>query len=173
VTTPSKPMKPPCWPNSKDWLDGKTEIEEGLLTGLKAEWDADIFDPDDPNKRDTIIEADDKFKVRFRVQLQGKLWSAMTGTWYFDLGFAPIGNPTPRGSFDLSQVIPNPAQLSVAGWNGCKDQCIEVELTLAATDIPANSPSTVYDVVGKFALESCGQLVLVGHESLPDYQFTR
>lgn len=176
MTTPSAaapPTKPPCWPNSKDWLDGKTELNEGFPKSMKAEWDADILDPDDRNKHDTIIEADDTFIVRFRVQLQGKVWTAITGTWCFDLGFTPIGKPTSRGSFDLSEVIPNPADLCVANWNGCQTQCLLVELPLPATVIPANSPSTVYEIVGKFALTSCNQQVLSGWEPLEEYQFTR
>lgn len=174
MTTPAPlPTQPPCWPNTKDWLDGKTELEEGLPRSMKAEWDADILDIDDRNRHDRIIEQDDNFVVRFRVQLQGRLWKAVTGTWCFDLGFTPIGRPTTKGSFNLSDVISNPASLCVRDWTGCKTQCILVEVTVPALAIPALEPSTVYEVAATFELESCGQLVLSGMEALEEYQFTR
>src|SRR5258708_5879930 len=159
MTTP--PTSPPCWPNSKDWLDGKSELEEGLPRSMRAEWDADILDLDDRNKHDRIIEQDDKFLVRFRVQLQGRLWKAIIGTWCFDLGFTAIGKSA-GPSFDLSEKLSNPGELCVDNWTGCTTRCILVEVTVPASIIPAEKPSTVYEVAAKFALISCDQLMLPG-----------
>lgn len=171
MTTP--PTSPPCWPKDKDWLDGKVELEEGLPRSLRAEWDADILDVDDRNKHDRIIERDDKFLVRFRVQLQGRLWKGMTGSWCFDLGFTPIGKGTSKGSFNLSDVLPN-ADLCVNNWTGCQSQCIEKEVTVPPGTIPAEKRSTVYEVAAKFELRACDDdlLLIAGMEALEEYQFT-
>ncbi len=141
MTTP--PTSPPCWPNSKDWLDGKSELEEGLPRSMRAEWDADILDLDDRNKHDRIIEQDDKFLVRFRVQLQGRLWKAIIGTWCFDLGFTAIGKSA-GPSFDLSEKLSNPGELCVDNWTGCTTRCILVEIHSALGDRgrAAGSPAT-------------------------------
>jgi len=173
MTTPSLPTRPPCFPNSRDWLDGNLELTEGLPKSLRARWDADILDVDDRNQHDRIIEQDDNFLVRFRVELEGRLWTAITGTWCFDMGFTVIGRPTPRGNFNLSEVIPVPADLCVTDWTGCKTQCILVEVTVPAILIPANKPSTTYEVAASFDLMSCQRLMLSGLEALEEYQFTR
>jgi hypothetical protein len=173
MTTPLLPTRPPCFPGTTDWLDGKWELEEGLPKSLRARWDADILDQDDKNKHDTIIEQDDSFLARFRVELKGKLWKAITGTWCFDMGFTIIGKPTSRGNFNLSELIPSPADLCVPDWTGCKTQCILVEVTVPASLIPANKPSTTYEVAASFTLLSCDQLVLAGRESLEEFLFTR
>src|SRR5262245_17267354 len=110
------PTSPPCWAG-KLWREGKVELELGLPRSLQASWGADILDLDDRDKHDKIIERDDHFLVRFRVELRGRLWKAMTGSWCFDLGFTPIGKGT---SFDLSEKLPNPARLCRNNWSGCE-----------------------------------------------------
>ena len=78
------PTQTPCWPDDPDWLDGATEIFLSAKN-LKACWDADILDDDD-KFHDTIIEANEAFQVRFRVELKGRLWKCVCGHWCFDLG---------------------------------------------------------------------------------------
>jgi hypothetical protein len=166
MTTPA--TSPPCWPG-KLWTAGKVELELGLPRSLQASWGADILDVDDRNKHDKIIEKDDRFLVRFRVELKGRLWKAMTGSWCFDLGFSPIG----KGSgFDLSEKLPNPAVLCRTGWSGCNTRCIQVQVNVPARIIPVEKPSTVYEVAAKVALNSCGELLLAGMEPLEEFQFT-
>ena len=92
-----KPEPSKCWPNDPDYLDGKTEIELPSERFTKAFWDADILDLDDKNRQDTILGTQELFKVRFRVELHGRLWKCMTGDWYFDVGFTPSG----AAQFDL------------------------------------------------------------------------
>ena len=84
-----KPEPSKCWPNDPDYLDGKTEIELPSERFTKAFWDADILDLDDKNKHDTILGTQELFKVRFRVELHGRLWKCMTGDWYFDVWIHP------------------------------------------------------------------------------------
>jgi hypothetical protein len=158
----------PCWPDNKDWLDGKTEIEVSARH-LKAHWDADILDTDDKNKHDRIIDRDDTFQVRFRVQLEGRLWKCICGSWRFDLGFTAIGKGT---NFDLSDYLANPAVLQVNDWRGCDTLCIELLITVPAGTIPADKYSTVYEIAAKFELRCCDEHVAVaGYEALEEYQF--
>lgn len=173
TTPPTLPTSPPCWPGDKDWLDGKVELFEGLPSSMRAEWDADILDTDDKNQHDRIIERDDSWIVRFRVQLKGRLWQGMTGTWYFDLGFAPIGKGTSQDHFNLSEVYPG-ADLTVPNWTGCQTRCIEKQVTVPAGTIPAEARSTVYAVAAKFELRACKDelLLIAGMEDLKEYLFT-
>jgi hypothetical protein len=85
-------------------------------------WDTDILDLDDRNKRDTIIGDEELFKVRFRVELQGRLWKCITGDWLFDVGFTKIGR---EKSFYLSDLLPGDANFQYRGWRGCDTLCIE------------------------------------------------
>jgi hypothetical protein len=173
------PTHPPCWPNDPDWLDGQTEI---FLSAkhLKAYWDADIFD-DDKNPHDTIIESKEVFTVRFRVQLQGRLWKCICGHWCFDLCFTAIGDGK---DFNLSDVLPDSLkqQLRLCDWSGCKTRCIEICIDVPAGTIPADRCGTLYEVGAKFELHCCGdcdaddnqkreQLALAGHERQGEYMF--
>jgi hypothetical protein len=171
------PTQPPCWPGDPDWLDGSTEI---FLSAkhLKASWDADILD-DDKNPHDTIIESNEVFTVRFRVQLQGRLWKCICGHWCFDLCFTAIGKGT---DFNLSDVLPDSLsdQLRVCDWTGCKTRCIEIRIDVPAGTIPAGYCGTLYEVGAKFELHCCGdcdaddkceQLAVAGHEPQGEYMF--
>jgi hypothetical protein len=167
------PLRFPCWPEDRDWLDGKTEIFLSTKH-LKAHWDADIID-DDKNKHDTILERDEAFQVRFRVELEGRLWRCICGHWCFNLGFTAIG----RGEdFNLSDVLPDPKQLHVKDWKGCDRRCIEVCVTVPPGRIPADGCGTVYEVAAWFELRCCGDcddekshLAVAGYEALEEYQF--
>ena len=97
------PTKAPCWPDPPGWLDGATEILLPSSKYLRAHWDADILDIDDKNVEDTIIERKDTFHVRFRVQLEGRLWRCICGHWCFDVGFTAVGDGE---SFNLSDKLP-------------------------------------------------------------------
>ena len=74
------PPKSDCWPGDQDYLDGAIELFLPSEKYLKAYWDADIID-DDKNPQDTIIESNEAFNVRFRVELKGGCGSvfAVTG----------------------------------------------------------------------------------------------
>jgi hypothetical protein len=167
------PLRFPCWPDDRDWLDGKTEIFLSTKH-LKAHWDADIID-DDKNKHDTILEREEAFQVRFRVELEGRLWRCICGHWCFNLGFTAIG----RGEdFNLSDVLPDPKQLHVKDWKGCDRRCIEVCVTVPPGRIPADRCGTVYEVAAWFELRCCGDcddekshLAVAGYEALEEYQF--
>src|ERR1700726_3657188 len=113
--TEKKPEPSVCWPNDPDYLDGKTEIEMPSERYTKVFWDADILDLDDKNQHDTIIGTEELFKVRFRVELRGRLWRCMTGDWLFDVGFKPIG---PGRGFYLSSLLPGATGLEGKGWRG-------------------------------------------------------
>jgi hypothetical protein len=168
------PTKAPCWPEERDWLDGKTEIQLSTRH-VRARWDADIIDVDDENKHDTIIERKDTFIVRFRVQLEGRLWRCICGHWCFNLGFTAIG----RGEdFNLSDVLPDPSVLEVRDWKGCDTLCIERCVTVPPGRIPVERCGTVYECAAWFELRCCGycdeeksHLALAGYESLEEYQF--
>ncbi len=119
------PTKPPCWPGDPDYLDGFTEILLSPEKHLKAYWDADIVD-DDKNPQDTIIESNEAFQVRFRVELKGRLWKCICGHWCFDLGFTSVGDGK---NFDLSDMLPDALkpQLRLCDWKGCDTRCIDIQ----------------------------------------------
>ena len=171
------PTSAPCWPDDDPkWLDGATEIELPSSRYLRAQWDCDILDIDDKNPSDTIIERSDTFKVRFRVQLEGRLWKCICGNWCFDLCFDSIG---PGQDFNLSGVLPNPSELRLNDWEGCTTRCIDVWVTVPPDTIPpVDSCGSLYEVGAKFELRCCGdcdepnsQLGVAGHESLGQYMF--
>jgi hypothetical protein len=167
TTTATSPTRQPCWPDDPDYLDGYTEIDLPSAKLLRARWDVDILDPEDepPHK---IIEADDRFKVRFRVALLGDLWSCIAGDWWFDLGFTPIG--AGRG-FDLSDLVGRERSY-VRNWQGCRTRCVELVIEVPANTIPTEYCGTVYECAGKFQLYCCGRPVaVVGFEALEEYQF--
>jgi hypothetical protein len=170
-----RPTKAPCWPGDPDWLDGPTEIELPSSRYLRAYWDCDILDTDDKNPHDTIIDHGDVFKVRFRVQLEGRLWWCICGHWCFDVGFDSIG---PGQDFNLSGVLPNPSELRLNNWEGCKTRCIYVCVTVPPNTIPAGYCGSLYEVGAKFELRCCGDcdapdshLAVAGHEDLGQYMF--
>jgi hypothetical protein len=174
------PTKAPCWPNDKDWLDGPTEIflPSDYPKYLKACWDADILD-DDKNKHDTIIESNEAFKIRFRVELKGRIWKCVCGHWCFDVGFTSIGDGP---KFNLSDVLPDASVLKICDWEGCETLCIEKWVTVPPGTIPAEYCGTLYQVGAKFELRCCGDcdsddkqqrghLAVAGHESQGEYMF--
>jgi hypothetical protein len=173
------PTKPPCWPGDPDYLDGFTEIFLPSEKYLKAYWDADILD-DDKNKQDTIIESNEAFQVRFRVELKGRLWKCISGHWCFDVCFSSIGDGT---DFDLSDVLPDALkpELRLCDWDGCETRCIDITITVPPGTIPAGYCGTLYEVGAKFELRCCGDcdckdkehghLAVAGHEPEGEYMF--
>lgn len=169
----------PCWSGDPDWLDGPTEILLSSERHLKAYWDADILD-DDKNHYDTIIESNEAFKVRFRVELKGRLWKCICGHWCFDVGFTSIGDGP---KFNLSDVLPDPLkqELRLCDWQGCQTRCIEICITVPPGTIPADYCGTLYEVGAKFELRCCGDcdcddkahghLAVAGHENQGEYMF--
>jgi hypothetical protein len=162
------PTVPPCWPKDRDYLDGKAEIELPPERYTKVFWDTDIIDLDDKNKQDTILGTQELFKVRFRVELVGKLWKCITGDWVFDVGFTPIGR---EGSFMLSSVLP-PDSLVVAGWRGCDTLCIELVVEVPPGTIQIQGEVEVYEVAAQVYLRCCdGHIAVAGYEALEEYEF--
>jgi hypothetical protein len=168
------PTKAPCWPDDRDYLDGRTEIELSTRH-LRAYWDADIIDVDDKNKHDKIIEREDPFEVRFRVELKGRLWKCICANWCFDLGFTAIGRGT---DFNLSDVLPDRSVLQIRDWKGCDRLCIDFTVYVPGGTIPAEHCGTVYEVAAFFELRCCGycededsHLALAGYEALEEYMF--
>ena len=171
------PTKPPCWPDAD--LDGFTEIFLPSEKYLKACWDCDIID-DDKNPQDTIIESNESFQVRFRVELKGRLWKCICGHWCFDLCFTSIGDGQ---DFNLSDVLPAALkpQLRLCDWEGCKTRCIDITIVVPPGTIPADYCGTLYQVGAKFELRCCGDcdcekkehghLAVAGHEPEGEYMF--
>jgi hypothetical protein len=168
MTTP--PTTPPCWPNDPDILDGKTEIELPPERYTKALWDADILDLDDKNKQDTILGTEELFKVRFRVELRGRLWKCITGDWLFDLGFTSIGPGT--SPFYLSSLLPGDPNFGYPGWRGCDTLCIERIVTVPPGTIQIQGDTEVFETAAKVELRCCdGHVAVAGYEALEEYQF--
>ena len=173
------PTKPPCWPGDPDYLDGFTEIFLPSEKYLKAYWDCDIID-DDKNPQDTIIESNEAFHVRFRVELKGRLWKCICGHWCFDLCFTAIGDGT---DFNLSDHLPAnlKEKLRICDWEGCKTRCIDICIDVPPGTIPAGYCGTLYQVGAKFELRCCGDcdcekpehghLAVAGHEPEGEYMF--
>lgn len=169
MTTPV--TAPPCWAGDTDYLDGRTEIELPAERYTKVYWDADILDLDDKNWHDTIIGTEEVFKVRFRVELRGRLWRCMTGDWLFDVGFKPIG---PGPGFYLSSLLPGASGLSFTGWRGCDTLCIDETVTVPAGTIKISGDAEVYEVAAKCELRCCdGHIAVAGYEALEEYEFFR
>ena len=171
------PKESKCWPGDKDYLDGSTEIFLPSERLLKAYWDTDILD-DDKNPLDTIIESNEAFQVRFRVELRGRLWKCICGHWCFDLGFTAVGDGP---DFNLSDVLPDnlKEKLRLCDWEGCQTQCIDITITVPPGTIPADYCGTLYEIGAKFELRCCGScedrehghLAVAGHENQGEYMF--
>lgn len=169
-----------CWPAEDTWHRAHTRIELPSERYLRAFWHAEILDVDSRNPHDRIIERRDPFLVRFRVELEGRLWRCISGHWCFNVGFSAIGTGP---DFNLSQRVPNPAEFQVPNWKGCDGLCIEKSVTvfggaIPAEAIPADCCGTVYEVAAWFELRCCGdcgdpnsQLACSGFERLGEYQF--
>lgn len=169
MTTPV--AAPPYWVDDKDYLDGRDEIELPAERYTRVYWDADILDLDDKNKRDTIIGTEETFKVRFRVELQGRLWRCITGDWLFDVGFKPIA---PGDGFYLSSLLSGAPGFSVSGWRGCDTLCLEQTVTVPPGTITIDGDAEVYEVAAKCELRCCdGHLAVAGYEALEEYEFFR
>jgi len=171
------PIQLPCWWRDPDPVDGVTEIELPSKKYLRARWDADILDTDDKNINDTIIDHNDTFRVRFRVQLDGRLWTCICGNWCFDLCFLPICGGT---GFCLYSVLPDDlkSKLRINDWKGCQTRCIYVYFDVPPGTIPVEYCGSLYEVGAKFELRCCGycddpdsQLAVAGHEDLEQYMF--
>jgi hypothetical protein len=160
------PIDHPCFPDDKDYLDGRREImlPKGEFT---AHWDLDILDVNGvrPNR---IISIRDAFEVRFRVELIGRLWYCMCGTWCFDVGFTPIG----KGSgFNLRDKVSDPGLFDFK-WCGCERRCIEVCIPIPAGTVPAECCGTLYEVGAVFKFHCCDKLSpLTGYEPKHHYEF--
>jgi hypothetical protein len=164
-----------CWPGEDDWHRAHTRIELSPEKHLKAFWHAEILDIDSSNPHDHTIERRDPFLVRFRVELEGRLWRCICGHWCFNVGFAAIGEGP---HFDLSQRVPDPAEFQVPDWKGCDTLCIEKWVTVPADVIPADHCGKVYEVAARFELRCCGgcddpnsHLACSGFERLGMYDF--
>jgi hypothetical protein len=167
MTTPTTSR---CFPDDKDMLDGKTEIELPPSKYTKVFWDVDILDLDDKNQEDTILGTEETFKVRFRVELRGRLWRCITGDWLFDVGFKPIG---PGPGFYLSDLLGSSA-FEVPGWKGCETLCIERVVTVPGGTIKIKGDTEVYEVAGKVELRCCdGHVAVAGYEALEEYEFLK
>ena len=177
------PCKPPecgpsgrhCWPGEDDWHRAHTRIELPSERYLKAFWHTDILDVDSPNPHDRIIERRDPFLIRFRIELEGRLWRCISGHWCFNVGFTAIGA---GDDFNLSQYLPNPGVLQIPDWTGCRTLCIELPIRVPPDTIPAGYCGTVYEVASWFELRCCGgcedpnsHLAASGFERLGEYQF--
>jgi hypothetical protein len=164
-----------CWPTEDDWHRAHTRIELPSERYLKAFWHAEILDIDSPNPHDRIIERRDPFLVRFRVELEGRLWRCIGGHWCFNVGFTAIGA---GDDFNLSELLPNPGELQIPDWTGCQTLCVERTVPVPADTIPAGYCGTVYEVAAWFELRCCGgcqdpnsHLAASGFERLGEYQF--
>ena len=144
-----------CWPDDPDALDGFTELFLPSEKYLKAYWDCDILD-DDKDPLDKIIESNEDFHVRFRVELRGRLWKCICGHWCFDVCFTAIGDGP---DFNLSDRVPKAVkdQLYLCDWEGCDGTCIDITVTVPAGTIPAECCGTLYEVGAKFELRCCGE----------------
>jgi hypothetical protein len=158
----------PCWPDDPDYLDGKAEIELPPERFTKVFWDADILDLDNGKKHDTILGTQELFKVRWRVELRGRLWKCITGDWYFDITFTPIGRD---GSFYLSSLLPNELNFRYPNWRGCETLCIERVITVPPGTIKIQGDVQVYEVAAQIDLRCCdGHIALAASEALEEYQ---
>jgi hypothetical protein len=161
------PKKKRCFPDDPYYPDGYTEIDLPSERLLRASFNAEILEPPD-EPQPNIIQADEPFKVRFRVALEGELWYCMCGDWWFDLGFAPTGGG--RG-FDLSDVLGR-EKFYYRNWRGCDTRCIELEIYVPADTIPVEYCGTVYQCAAKVQLFCCGRpAAVVGFDVLGSFQF--
>ena len=163
-----------CWPGEDDWHRAHTRIELPSERYLKAFWHTEILDIDSPNPHDRIIERRDPFQVRFRVELEGRLWRCISGHWCFNVGFTAIGEGQ---DFNLSSHLP-PGELQIDNWSGCQTLCVELTVTVPPNTIPVGFCGTVYEVASWFELRCCGgcqdpnsHLAASGFERLGEYQF--
>jgi hypothetical protein len=167
TTTVTSPTQQPCWPDDPDYPDGYTEIDLPSDKLLKASFAAGVFEPDDePQSR--IIQADDPFKVRFRLAPQDELWSDISGDWRFDLGFAPTGSGK---GFDLSDMIGRDP-FYLRNWRGSDTRCIELVVNVPSHVIPTEYCGVVYQVAGTVQLFCDGKpTAAVGFQMLGAFQF--
>lgn len=163
-----------CWPDDDRWHKGHTRIELPP-EHLRAYWHAEILDPESKDPLTRIIERSEEFIVRFRVELEGRLWKCLCGHWCFNLGFTPYGAGE---RFDLSEHLPNPDDLQYQDWKGCDTICVERCVRVPAGAIPEKRCGTVYDVAAWFEMRCCGgcnddnsHLAVSGFEKLGSYQF--
>lgn len=133
---------------------------------LKGSFIAKILDSEDEPQHN-IIDSDDRFKVRFRVALQGELESGISGDWWFDLGFAPIGAGT---GFDLSDLLGR-EKFYVKNWPGLQANCIELTVEVPKNTIPTEFVGTVYRCTSKVQLFRRGTAGVFGYHELGAFQF--
>jgi hypothetical protein len=169
-----------CWPTEDDWHRAHTRIELPPERYLRAFWHAEILDITSRNPHDHIIERSDPFVVRFRVELEGRLWRCISGHWCFNVGFTAIGSGP---DFNLSEEVKDPGEFQIPDWTGCEELCVGKCVTVPGNTIPAgaapaNCCGTVYEVAAWFELRCCGgcgdpksHLACSGFERLGEYQF--
>ncbi len=158
----------PCFPDDKDYLDGRSEISIPYEE-FEAHWDLDILDVDGikPNR---IISVRDPFQVRLRIELCGRMWHCMRGTWCWDVRFTPVGVGT---AVNLSSALPGQFEFE---WDGCATRCIEKYVTVPAGTIPGGVPDSccgaLYIVGGVYGFHCCGGVTPVsGYEKKGDFEF--
>jgi hypothetical protein len=175
TSAPGPAARYPCWADDEDWHRAPTKIELPSERFLKAFWHAEILDVDSTNPHDRIIERDDPFVVRLRVELEGRLWRCICANWCFNVGFTAIGDGK---NFNLSDLLPDPQVLQLRDWKGCDRLCIEKIVTVPPDTIPGEACGTVYEVAAWWELRCCGycedknsHLAASGFERLGEYQF--
>jgi hypothetical protein len=164
-----------CWEGDDNWQRSRTRIELPAEKHLRAFWHAEILDVDSKDPRDRIIERRDPFLVRLRVELEGRLWRCICGHWCFKVGFAAMG----RGeSFDLNDLLPDPAELQQRDWKGCDTLCIDKCVRVPPWTIPEERCGMVYEVTAWWELRCCGycedrgsHLAASGFERIGGYMF--
>jgi hypothetical protein len=162
-----KPKPKRCFPDDPYYPDGFTEIDLPAERLLRATFNAEILEPPgEPQPK--IIQADEPFKVRFRVALEGELWYCICGDWWFDLGFAPTGEGK---GFDLSNLVGRD-KFYIRNWKGCEKRCLELEVYVKPDTIPTEYCGTVYQCAAKVQLFCCGRpAAVVGFDVLGSFQF--
>jgi hypothetical protein len=152
----------PCY--TGDPLDGYTVIDLPSEKYLRAFFDVDLLDASGRELKH-IIDADEPFRVRFRVVLTGELWYCVCGDWCFDLGFTAIGS---GGSFNLTQKINR--DIWVRNWRGCDTLCIEVEENVGPNVITPNECGNLYECGGWATLHCCnrGPIIVAAAEPLEE-----
>jgi hypothetical protein len=164
------PDRPPIPPNpcfDGDPLDGYTEIDLPSDRYLRAFFDVDLLDTNG-RELDHLIDADESFKVRFRVVLYGELWYCICGDWCFNVGFTAIGEGQ---DFNLSTKLGR--EFWVKDWKGCDTRCITLEIDVPANTIPQDYCGTLYECGGWGQLHCCnrGPVVVAAAEALEERFF--
>jgi hypothetical protein len=156
-----------CWPDDPNYLGDRVEIELPPDRYTQVFWSTDILDTNN-NKHDNVLRTNEPFLIRFRVELRGRLWKCVHGTWSFNVGFKPIG---PGPGFYLSALLQEERNLRIENWKGCDTLCIEHIVTVPPGTIQVEGDQQVYEVAAHVDLRCCnGQVAVAGYEELPEYE---